>query len=152
MTDITRAAQDDRLVSFLIFVPRSLLTRCRVAVVFAIQSWLAETPEQKKTSTTPAYFQVGMSSMYRHCLTLDHQTNQDPVMSLLVVSLAPGPDSGWSFVLTRYYRVTRPCSFRPRLSDLAKHLERKRSLLLRRRRLPCKKFKCSWYSGSHCTV
>merc|ERR1711964_239225 len=32
-----------------------------VAVVFTIQSWLAETPEQKKTSTTPAYFQVGMS-------------------------------------------------------------------------------------------
>ncbi|KAI4956340.1 hypothetical protein J4E91_000551 [Alternaria rosae] len=46
-----------------------------VAVVFAIQSWLAETPEQKKTSTTPAYFQVGMSAM-----------------SLLVVSLAPGSD------------------------------------------------------------
>ncbi|KAH9868258.1 hypothetical protein J1614_007330 [Plenodomus biglobosus] len=34
-----------------------------VAVVFAIQSWLAETPEQKKTSTTPAYFQIGMSAM-----------------------------------------------------------------------------------------
>ncbi|KAI8937557.1 hypothetical protein NX059_005273 [Plenodomus lindquistii] len=34
-----------------------------VAVVFAIQSWLAETPEQKKTSTTPAYFSIGMSVM-----------------------------------------------------------------------------------------
>ncbi|KAJ4373883.1 Eukaryotic translation initiation factor eIF-1 [Neocucurbitaria cava] len=34
-----------------------------VAVVFAIQSWLAETPEQKRTATTPAYFQVGMSAM-----------------------------------------------------------------------------------------
>ncbi|KAG9187793.1 hypothetical protein G6011_05664 [Alternaria panax] len=34
-----------------------------VAVVFAIQSWLAETAEQKRTSTTPAYFQVGMSIM-----------------------------------------------------------------------------------------
>ncbi|EAT91882.2 hypothetical protein SNOG_00387 [Parastagonospora nodorum SN15] len=32
-----------------------------VAVVFAIQSWLAESPEQAKTSSTPAYFQVGMS-------------------------------------------------------------------------------------------
>ncbi|USP82538.1 uncharacterized protein yc1106_09812 [Curvularia clavata] len=30
---------------------------------FAVQAWLAETAEQKKTSTTPAYFQVGMSSM-----------------------------------------------------------------------------------------
>lgn len=36
----------------------------RVSVVFAIQAWLAETPEQQKTSSTPAYFQVGMSSMY----------------------------------------------------------------------------------------
>jgi hypothetical protein len=34
-----------------------------VAVVFAVQAWLAETAEQKKTSTTPAYFQVGMSIM-----------------------------------------------------------------------------------------
>jgi hypothetical protein len=37
------------------------LTSCRVAVVFAIQSWLAESPEQRKTASTPAYFQVGMS-------------------------------------------------------------------------------------------
>ncbi|PSN70066.1 hypothetical protein BS50DRAFT_632004 [Corynespora cassiicola Philippines] len=34
-----------------------------VAVVFAIQSWLAETPEQRRNSTTPAYFTVGMSIM-----------------------------------------------------------------------------------------
>ncbi|KAL7779125.1 hypothetical protein CFE70_008628 [Pyrenophora teres f. teres 0-1] len=32
-------------------------------VVFAIQAWLAETAEQKQTSSTPAYFQVGMSIM-----------------------------------------------------------------------------------------
>ncbi|KAH8623942.1 hypothetical protein IG631_21647 [Alternaria alternata] len=37
-----------------------------VAVVFAIQSWLAETPEQKRTSSTPAYFQVGMSKLLVH--------------------------------------------------------------------------------------
>lgn len=42
-------------------VSLSVLTCCRVAVVFAIQSWLAETPEQAKTASTPAYFQVGMS-------------------------------------------------------------------------------------------
>ncbi|CAG5177928.1 uncharacterized protein ALTATR162_LOCUS8448 [Alternaria atra] len=41
----------------------AIFTRNKVAVVFAIQSWLAETPDQKKTSTTPAYFQVGMSIM-----------------------------------------------------------------------------------------
>ncbi|KAF2867174.1 hypothetical protein BDV95DRAFT_582717 [Massariosphaeria phaeospora] len=34
-----------------------------VSVVFSLQSWLAETPEQKKTSTTPAYFSVGMAFM-----------------------------------------------------------------------------------------
>ncbi|PVI06556.1 hypothetical protein DM02DRAFT_649678 [Periconia macrospinosa] len=34
-----------------------------VAVVFAIQSWLAESPEQSKNSATPAYFSVGMSLM-----------------------------------------------------------------------------------------
>ncbi|KAJ4983504.1 translation initiation factor [Stagonosporopsis vannaccii] len=34
-----------------------------VSVVFSVQSWLAETPEQKKTSTTPAYFSVGMAVM-----------------------------------------------------------------------------------------
>ncbi|KAF2132256.1 hypothetical protein P153DRAFT_364687 [Dothidotthia symphoricarpi CBS 119687] len=34
-----------------------------VAVVFAIQSWLAETPDQKRKSTTPAYYSVGMAFM-----------------------------------------------------------------------------------------
>lgn len=33
------------------------------AVVFALQSWLAETPEQKRTATTPGYFSVGMAFM-----------------------------------------------------------------------------------------
>jgi hypothetical protein len=32
-----------------------------VAVVFALQSWLAETAEQRRTAATPAYFSVGMS-------------------------------------------------------------------------------------------
>ncbi|KAH7126742.1 hypothetical protein B0J11DRAFT_526340 [Dendryphion nanum] len=34
-----------------------------VSVVFSLQSWLAETEEQKRTSTTPAYFSVGMAFM-----------------------------------------------------------------------------------------
>ncbi|KAI9701691.1 MAG: hypothetical protein M1820_006319 [Bogoriella megaspora] len=33
------------------------------AVIFSLQSWLAETPEQKKTATTPGYFSVGMAVM-----------------------------------------------------------------------------------------
>ncbi|EON67654.1 hypothetical protein W97_06797 [Coniosporium apollinis CBS 100218] len=31
------------------------------AVVFALQSWLGESPEQKRTSSTPGYFSVGMA-------------------------------------------------------------------------------------------
>ncbi|KAF2796074.1 hypothetical protein K505DRAFT_323592 [Melanomma pulvis-pyrius CBS 109.77] len=45
----------------------AIFTRNKVvgwtAVIFALQSWLAETPEQKRTSSTPAYFSVGMSFM-----------------------------------------------------------------------------------------
>ncbi|KAK5003952.1 hypothetical protein LTR28_009528, partial [Elasticomyces elasticus] len=33
----------------------------RTAVVFALQSWLAESPEQKRTASAPAYFSVGMA-------------------------------------------------------------------------------------------
>lgn len=55
-----------------LLLPDRLLIRCRVSVVFSVQSWLAETQEQKKTSTTPAYFSVGMAGMssnpiYRLC-------------------------------------------------------------------------------------
>lgn len=34
----------------------------RTAVVFAMQSWLAETPAKKRASTTPGYFSVAMAS------------------------------------------------------------------------------------------
>ncbi|KAF4999465.1 hypothetical protein FDECE_11501 [Fusarium decemcellulare] len=33
------------------------------AVVFSIQSWLGESEDSKKNSTTPGYFSVGMSIM-----------------------------------------------------------------------------------------
>lgn len=32
-----------------------------VSVLFATQSWLSETPQQKATASTPAYFSVGMA-------------------------------------------------------------------------------------------
>ena len=35
----------------------------RASVVFAVQTWLAETPEQRRTASTPGYFSVGMGSM-----------------------------------------------------------------------------------------
>ncbi|KAF2279549.1 uncharacterized protein EI97DRAFT_370119 [Westerdykella ornata] len=41
----------------------AIFTRNKVAVVFAVQSWLAESAEQKRTSTTPGYFSVGMAFM-----------------------------------------------------------------------------------------
>lgn len=34
-----------------------------VALIMALQGWLAETPDQKKTSSTPGYFGVGMAFM-----------------------------------------------------------------------------------------
>ncbi|EUC38726.1 hypothetical protein COCCADRAFT_32098 [Bipolaris zeicola 26-R-13] len=51
----------------------AIFTRNKVAVVFAIQAWLAETAEQRKTSTTPAYFQVGMSNPFAEA---DEDTGQ----------------------------------------------------------------------------
>ncbi|OAL57023.1 translation initiation factor SU [Pyrenochaeta sp. DS3sAY3a] len=66
-----------------------------VAVVFAIQSWLAETPEQRRTSTTPAYFSVGMS-----------------LMSLLVVRLASSSPSAVGCLIIRH-RVTPRCCSHP---------------------------------------
>ncbi|KAF2834262.1 hypothetical protein M501DRAFT_1001359 [Patellaria atrata CBS 101060] len=33
------------------------------AVLFALQTWLAETPETRRTSNTPGYFSVGMAVM-----------------------------------------------------------------------------------------
>ncbi|CAI6335822.1 unnamed protein product [Periconia digitata] len=63
-----------------------------VAVVFAIQSWLAESPEQAKTSGTPAYFSVGMSCKFTQLKSylcscrFGSTLTYVPVMSLLVVS------------------------------------------------------------------
>ncbi|KAF2752000.1 hypothetical protein M011DRAFT_473283 [Sporormia fimetaria CBS 119925] len=34
-----------------------------VSVLFAVQAWLAESKEQKRTATTPAIFSVGMAFM-----------------------------------------------------------------------------------------
>ena len=65
-------------------VSRPVLISYRVAVVFAIQSWLAESPEQKRTSTTPAYFQVGMAGKSGASNTETH-ANHLAAMSLLVV-------------------------------------------------------------------
>lgn len=46
---------------FSLLLPSPVLIRCRVSVVYSIQSWLAETPDQKSKTTTPAYFSVGMA-------------------------------------------------------------------------------------------
>jgi hypothetical protein len=70
-------------VSSIHLVSPALLTSCRVAVVFAIQSWLAESPEQAKSSATPAYFQVGMSGEFSS-LGRGDAINSSAAMSLLV--------------------------------------------------------------------
>lgn len=41
-----------------------LIDDVRVSVVISLQNWLAETPEEKKTSGTPAYMNVFMSSTF----------------------------------------------------------------------------------------
>lgn len=37
------------------------LTRYRASFVFAVQTWLAQTPEQAKKSGTPGYMGAGMA-------------------------------------------------------------------------------------------
>jgi len=39
------------------------------SVVLAIQNWLGESAEAKRTSSQPAYFSVGMGSKYRYTYT-----------------------------------------------------------------------------------
>ncbi|KAJ5965906.1 hypothetical protein N7481_012620 [Penicillium waksmanii] len=41
----------------------AMFTRNRVSFVFSLQSWLSESPEQKKNASTPAYMSVMMSLM-----------------------------------------------------------------------------------------
>jgi len=41
--------------------PRPWLTSIRLAVVFSVQSWLAETPETKSSTSTPGILSVGMA-------------------------------------------------------------------------------------------
>ena len=45
----------------------AILTKNKIigwtALIMALQGWLAETPDQKKTSSTPGYFGVGMALM-----------------------------------------------------------------------------------------
>ncbi|KAF1365719.1 translation initiation factor SU [Lizonia empirigonia] len=64
-----------------------------VSVVFSVQSWLAETPEQKKTSTTPAYFSVGMALMsllvlYRYSTSRARNNNPTPSTRATVVCMS----------------------------------------------------------------
>ncbi|KAM5457179.1 hypothetical protein McanCB49686_003021 [Microsporum canis] len=41
----------------------AMFTRNRSSLVFTLQTWLAESEDQKKASTTPAYMSVFMSAM-----------------------------------------------------------------------------------------
>lgn len=42
------------------------------AVIFAIQGWLAETPAQAASATTPSYLQVGMAAMSLGVVSIVH--------------------------------------------------------------------------------
>ncbi|KAF3482302.1 uncharacterized protein GIQ15_05061 [Arthroderma uncinatum] len=57
----------------------AMFTRNRSSLVFTLQTWLAESPDQKKASSAPAYMSVFMSAMAvvvkRRLLThFSHQT------------------------------------------------------------------------------
>lgn len=39
---------------------------CRVSLVFSLQNWLAETPEQSRKAGTPGYVGVGMAGKNRN--------------------------------------------------------------------------------------
>jgi hypothetical protein len=123
--------QDDRLVSSTHLVSLSVLISCRVAVVFALQSWLAESPEQRKTSATPAYFQVGMSRKSQA------PGERAPLMVCShVAHRCKSFQSGACAVqrLIACHRVTLRCSSRPRQATQAWVLEPKLQLQLLRHR------------------
>ena len=42
------------------------LTSYRASFVFAVQTWLAQTPEQAKKSGTPGYMGAGMARKHSH--------------------------------------------------------------------------------------
>ncbi len=50
-------------------------TLCRAALIFNVQSWLGESEETQKNSSTPGYVSVGMAREYsvRNVETLDKQ-------------------------------------------------------------------------------
>ena len=64
-------------------IPRNITEKVthRASLVFAIQTWLAETPEQNRTSGTPSYLSVGMAGpcnelVLEHLkLTIDHTSH-----------------------------------------------------------------------------
>ncbi|KAJ5884980.1 hypothetical protein N7495_009490 [Penicillium taxi] len=41
----------------------AMFTRNRVSFVFSLQTWLAESPDQKNSASTPGYMSVGMAAM-----------------------------------------------------------------------------------------
>jgi hypothetical protein len=62
----------------------------RASVVFAIQNWLGESQEAKKSSSQPAYFSVGMSSelLGPFCWLRGNANPGLLVMALVVVGLS----------------------------------------------------------------
>lgn len=65
------------------------LTTVRASVVFSLQAWLSESPEQAKTASQPAYFGVGLSCECRWSTPTIILANVCccEVMALVVVSL-----------------------------------------------------------------
>ena len=70
--------QDDWLVSLSVLAVLLPLITYRASFVFAVQTWLAQTPEQAKKSGTPGYMGAGMA-----CKSLPHRAELQPLLMLI---------------------------------------------------------------------
>ena len=58
--------------------------------MFALQTWLAETPEQRKIATTPGYFSVGMACKFPKPLSLDNYKAADVLYEVVMAVVVVG--------------------------------------------------------------
>lgn len=63
----------------------------RTSLVFSLQTWLAETPEQKRDASTPGYLSVLMSGKYQRTIaaTFYENTNSSSTIVMAVATVCP---------------------------------------------------------------
>jgi hypothetical protein len=83
------------------------------SVLFAIQSWLSETPSQRATTSTPAYFSVGMAVLSLGVVSFATcSTASDCRADICLGVYAPFPTSaGWEGGTRNWNRGASGCWF-----------------------------------------